>query len=74
MEKELLNVKLTEEKLLGLPLKEAAELLSRSGLEYSVTGYSSLRGVEGAEDERVLRARIEGGCARLVVSKFVTEI
>ncbi len=74
MQKELLKTTFTEEDLLGLPLKEAVSLLRGANLDYKVIEYSSLRGVEGANDERVLRAEISHGCAMLVVSAFKTEI
>lgn len=74
MRDELLQTSKTEDILLGLPLKEAVELIEKAGLTYNIENYSSLRGIEGADDLRVLRARINNGCAYLIVSAFITEI
>ena len=63
-----------ERTLLGLPLKEAISLLEKNNLRYEVCKYSSLRGVEAANDLRVLRVNIVDGCAQIVVSEFLTEL
>ena len=65
---------LLKNEVLGLPLKEAVCLIEQAGLECEIINYRSLRGVEGANDSRVLRCDIYGGCAHVVVSEFLTEI
>lgn len=59
---------------LGLPLKEVLSAFEEQGIPCEVTEYSSLRGVEGAEDMRVLRVRMDERGAHIVVSAFLTEI
>lgn len=63
-----------ERALLGLPLEEALSILKNKNIDYAIQEYSSLRGIENAEDKRVLRVRIKDGCAYIVVSVFLTEI
>ena len=61
-------------KLLGLPLEEAKAILKEEGIAAEIINYVSLRGVQNANDVRVVRARIEQGSAQVVVSEFLTEI
>ena len=63
-----------ERTLLGLPLEEAISILKENNLRYEIQEYASLRGIENAEDKRVLRVKINDGCAQIVFSKFLTEI
>lgn len=59
---------------LGLPLKEVLCHFNEQGIPCDVDIYSSLRGVEGADDMRVLRVRMDERGAHIVVSAFLTEI
>lgn len=58
--------------LLGLPLDEVKAQLEQNGLEVQIVPYKAKRDLEGADDLRVLRCRIDGRQAVLVVSAFCT--
>lgn len=60
--------------LLGLPLAQAEEILSGLGKRVKTVQYESKRGLEGADDWRVLRCRERDGEVELVVSAFLTQL
>lgn len=63
------------ENLLGLPLSQAEQRLSAMGKRVRAVRYESKRGLEGADDWRVLRCReVEDGQVELVVSAFLTRL
>jgi len=59
--------------LYGQPIEAALERLREKNIDYNIVQYSSPRGPLG-EDLRVLRAKMRGNTAELVVSGFCTEI
>lgn len=62
-------------KFLGLPAQEAEERLRALGFETIRRDYSSKRGVEGADSERVVRLRPLGDNGiEMLVSRFKTSI
>lgn len=60
--------------LLGMPLSQAEQLLESRGKRVRAVRYESRRGVEGADDWRVLRCREQDGEVELVVSAFFTRL
>ena len=60
--------------LLGLPLAQAEEIISGLGGRVKTVQYESKRGLEGADDRRVLRCRERDGEVELVVSAFLTQL
>lgn len=60
--------------LLGLPLAQAEEIVSGLGKRVKTVQYESKRGLEGADDWRVLRCRERDGEVELVVSAFLTQL
>ena len=60
--------------LLGLPLAQAEEIVSGLGKRVKTVQYESKRGLEGADDWRVLRWRERDGEVELVVSAFLTQL
>lgn len=60
--------------LIGRPLKEAASFLEENGYTVKVVCYSAPRVNEQANERTVLRCRIDGDTAELLVSVFQTEI
>lgn len=60
--------------LLGLPLAQAEEIISGLGKRVKTVQYESKRGLEGADDWRVLRCRERDGEVELVVSAFLTQL
>ena len=60
--------------LLGMPLSQAEQLLKNQGKRVKIVRYESRRGVEGADDWRVLRCRERNGETELVVSAFFTRL
>ena len=60
--------------LLGLPLAQAEEIVSGLGKRVKTVQYESKRGLEGADDLRVLRCRERDGEVELVVSAFLTQL
>lgn len=60
--------------LLGLPLAQAEEIISGLGGRVKTVQYESKRGLEGADDWRVLRCRERDGEVELVVSAFLTRL
>ncbi len=60
--------------LLGMPLSQAKQLLEGQGKRVKTVQYESRRGVEGADDWRVLRCRERNGEVELVVSAFLTRL
>ena len=59
---------------LGRPANEAAHFLEQAGLQVHITFYAGRREVEQAQDMRVMRCRITGHIAELVVCKFQTDV
>lgn len=62
-------------KFLGLPADEVEKRLLAQGFEAVRREYSSRRGVEGADSERVIRIRAVGNNSiEMLVSRFKTII
>ena len=61
------------QKLLGLPLEAARELLNEQNIPYEIISYESPRGALG-NDRRVLRSVYNGEKAELIVGGFCTDI
>ena len=62
------------ENLLGLPLSQAEQRLAAKGKRVRAVRYESKRGLQGADDWRVLRCREQDGEVELVVSAFLTRL
>ena len=61
--------------LLGLPADEAENRLRSEGFEIVRREYTSKRGVEGADSERVIRIRAIGNnSVEMLLSRFKTVI
>ena len=60
--------------VLGLPIEEAKRRLLCAGALVTTVGYRSKKGVEGAEDVRVIRQKYRDGAVELVCSAFITEM
>jgi hypothetical protein len=61
--------------VLGLEAGEAEQKLRSEGFEVRRSDYSSKRGVEGADSERVIRVRAAGNNSiEITVSRFKTMI
>lgn len=65
---------MTTQHFLGLPLSQAEQLLAWEGKRVRVIVYESKRGLQGADDLRVLRCREQEGEVELVVSAFLTHL
>lgn len=66
---------MTPENVLGLEAEEAENKLRTAGFEVKRSEYSSKRGVEGADSERVIRVRAAGdNSVEITVSRFKTRI
>lgn len=63
-----------ESELLGLPLGDALALCKREGWAVNLVDYASRRGVEGANEKRVLRATRAVGGVCLIISAFKTDL
>ncbi len=62
-------------KILGLPAAEAEKRLRAQGFGIVRREYSSKRGVEGADSERVVRLRLLGNNnVEMLMSRFKTNI
>jgi hypothetical protein len=62
-------------KVLGLEAAEAENRLRSQGLNVIRSEYTSRRGVEGADSERVIRARAVGNNSiEIIVSRFKTKL
>ena len=59
---------------LGRPLKEAVSFLEKEGYTVRVVQYQGRNVIDGADDLRVIRQRINWSEAELVVSLFRTSI
>lgn len=60
--------------VLGLPIEEAKRRLLRAGAIVTEEGVFSKKGVEGADDLRVIRQQTDGNAVRLTYSAFITQI
>lgn len=66
---------MTPGSVLGLEVGEAEARLRRAGYEVTRREYSSKRGVEGADSERVIRIRAVGNNSiEMLVSRFKTKL
>ncbi len=66
---------MTPDSVLGLEADEAEERLRSAGYEVVRCEYSSKRGVESADSERVMRVRAVGNnIMEITVSRFKTRV
>lgn len=66
---------MTPQSVLGLEAAEAEKRLRSHGFDIVRIDYASKRGVEGADSERVIRARAVGNnIIEITVSRFRTKI
>ena len=61
--------------IIGFEADEAESALLAKGFEVKRVEYASLRGIEGADSQRVIRVRPVGNnMVEMIVSRFKTEI
>jgi hypothetical protein len=66
---------MTPDSVLGLESGEAEDKLRSAGYEVVRREYTSKRGVEGADSERVIRVRAAGNnVIEITVSRFKTRV